>query len=408
MLEVSLATLSDVERLLRKFEEQALLRPSAAHPNIVDLARALALIAGADHLEETPGAAALAARIGRTDHLVFILADGLGMNLIERLPASCFLVAQLAGELRTVFPSTSSVALTSLATGTWPNQHGVTGQWTHLPEAEAAAALLQFATRAGGRPLSALGVTVGQAFPVPSVLGALRHDTAAFFPDLLVNSVASVYFSGERPRTGYRTLAEAFDAIVERIADADGPTYSYVYVPQIDLEAHYCGVSHPLVTSAAIEFSREVERLAHALHGRGRIVVTADHGLLDTPMTARHYLRPSAGLFEALRFPPSGDSRVLYLHVRPGGEDRVRAWFQHHYGGRFLVLTREEAERLELFGPGPLGQQTRQRLGDLIVLSTGVETLEYLPDGRVDRLTAVVSHHSGLTPEEMRVPLILA
>lgn len=363
-------------------------------------------MAGADHVDGAPGARELAALIGDTDHLIFILADGLGMNLVERLPPSHLLAASLVRELRTVFPSTSSVALTSLATGAWPNKHGVTGQWTHLPEAEAAAGLLQFATRAGGRSLASLGVTVGQAFPVPSFYALLRRDTVTLFPDGLVNSVSSVYFSGERPRNGYRALAEAVDLLADRIATATAPTYSYLYAPQIDLEAHYQGVYHPMVQSAVAELSREVERLARLLRGRAKIVITADHGLLDTPVTARHYLRPSAGLFEALRFPPSGDSRVLYLHVREGGADRVRAWFHQHYGSRFLVLSIDEAERLELFGPGPLSAHTRARLGDLIVLSTGADIIEYAP-GKVDRLASVVSHHSGLTPAEMRVPLIV-
>jgi hypothetical protein len=354
----------------------------------------------------TPGARELAALIGDTDHLVFILADGLGMNLIERLPSASVLVAGLAREIRTVFPSSSSVALTSLATGAWPNRHGITGQWTHLPEAEAAAGLLQFVTRAGGRSLASLGVTVGQAFPIPSIYALLRRDTVSLFPDGLVNSVSSAYFSGERVRSGYRALAEAVDVVADRILSARQPTYTYLYAPQIDLEAHHQGVFHPLVFSAIAEVGREVERLARLLGGRGRIVLTADHGLLDTPVTARHYLRPSAGLFEALRFPPSGDSRVLYLHVQPGAADRARAWFHHHYGDRFLVISTDEAEQLELFGPGPLSLHTRARLGDLIVLSTGVDVLDYAP-GKVDRLASVVAHHSGLTPAEMRVPLIV-
>ncbi|MFN8534403.1 MAG: alkaline phosphatase family protein [Dehalococcoidia bacterium] len=384
-----------------------MLRPSAAHPNIVDLSRALARAAGVDQVAETAGVSSLIRQIGPASHLVFILADGLGMNLVERLPTSTFLGTQLAGELRTVFPSTSSVALTALATGVWPNQHGVTGQWTHLPEVEAAAGLLQFATRAGGRPLGNLGVSVRQAFPAPSVYSAMRRDVASYFPTSLVDSVSSAYFSGGRERVGYRSLPEAIDSIIGRVRCAAGPTYTYLYAPQIDLEAHYRGIGHATVAGAVMELDREVSRLAGALAGGGRIVLTADHGLLDTPITSRHYLRPSAGLFEALRFPPSGDSRVMYLHVREGATDRVRAWFHHHYGSRFLVLTRADAEGLELFGPGPLGPQTAARVGDLLILSTGTDVLEYVP-GKVERLASVVSHHSGLTPAEMRVPLVIA
>jgi hypothetical protein len=399
---------SDLERLLTKFETGALLRPAASVPNVVDLARALAWLAGAGNIELTAGASRLAAIIGPADHLVFVLADGLGMTLVEELPDSAFLAAHLATELRTVFPSSSATVLTALATGEWPGSHGVTGQWTHLPEIRATADLLRFAARNGGRSLAKLGVSVEQVFPLPSLVRRMRRDTLALYPEGVVNSASAAYFSGHRARLGYRTLAEAVDLLVARVGAADAPTYSYLYTPWIDHEAHRHGVGHPGVRAAVIGLDRALDRLATRLGGRARIVLTADHGLLDTPVVARHWIRPGGALARALAFPPSGDSRVMYLHVRDGAQDGIRQHFRDHYGERFFLISIEEAERLALFGPGPLAPWVRRRLGDLIVISGGTDVLEYLPAGSIDRLMAVASHHSGLTPAEMRVPLVVA
>lgn len=399
--------MSNIARLLEQFETGSLLRPSPEVPNIVDLSRALARLAGAANIDVTAGSRRMESLIGHCDHLVFVMADGLGMNLVEDLPQSAFLAKHVVGELRTIFPSTTPVVLTAVATGEWPNRHGVTGQWTHLPRIETAAALLPFASRNGGRSLAKLGVTVEEAFPLPPVLGAISRDTLMLFPSQIANSVSAAYFSGHRARCGYKTLPQAVDLILEMVRTAEGPTYTYLYAPRIDLEAHRYGTRHPAVRSAIFELDHEVARLAARLASRGRVVVTADHGLLDTPSAARHWIRPSAELFELLRFPPTGDARVMYLHVRDGAHERVRQLFRDRYGERFFVISIEEAEQFELFGPGPISPETKGRLGDLIVISGGADAIEYVPGGDIDRVLSVAAHHSGLASEEMRIPFIV-
>ncbi|MCC6627251.1 MAG: alkaline phosphatase family protein [Chloroflexi bacterium] len=399
--------MSDLDRLLARFETGALLRPSPHVPNIVDLAQALVWCARADGAMLAPGARRLADLIGDAEHLIFILADGLGMALLEALPPDTFLATHVVAELRTVFPSSTPTVLTALATGAWPAAHGVTGQWTHLPEIQGTADLLRFAARTGGVSLAKLGVTVEQAFPLPALLSGVRRDTLALFPEAIANSVSATFFSGRHARRGYRALSAVVDVIIERVAAAPAPTYTSLYAPWIDQETHRHGVRHPGVRAAIQDLNREVERLALRLGSRARIVVSADHGLLDTPMLARHWLRPTPDLLNLLRTPPSGDARVMYLHARDGARETLRRRFHDRYGDRFVVITLEEAEAIELFGPGPLAPSTRQRLGDLLVISTGVDVIEYVPAGSIDRVLSIASHHSGLTPAEMRVPLIV-
>ncbi len=98
----------------------------------------------------------------------------------------------------------------------------------------------------------------------------------------------------------------------------------------------------------------------------------------------------------------------MYLHVRDGAHGRVRARFRERFGDRFLLITVDEAEALDLFGPGPILPLTRRRMGDLIAISAGTDVIEYRPGSGPARMAGDVSHHSGLTPSEMRVPLVIA
>jgi len=62
-------------------------------------------------------------------HVVFVLCDGLGSAVLEEhlAPDSFLRRHNDAGRLRAVFPSTTPAALTTLATGLWPGQHGMPG-----------------------------------------------------------------------------------------------------------------------------------------------------------------------------------------------------------------------------------------------------------------------------------------
>jgi hypothetical protein len=399
--------MTDVERLLERFARGDLLRPNPAVPNLVDLAQALAQLAGAAGSDHSPGAAALVHAIGPAEHLIFILADGLGSSFLAERPADSFLRRHQVAELRSIFPSTTAAALTTLATGAWPNQHGVIGQWTCLPEIRGAAALLPFAARAGGRSLTRLGVSVEQVFPLPTLLSALPRDVLALLPSSLVNSVASTYFCGGRPRLGYDTLPVAVETVIDRVAAATAPTYTYVYTPRIDTESHWMGSKHFGVRAIVNELEVAVERLAAGVDGHARIVVAADHGMVDAPINAKHHFKPSPDLFGTLRWGPSGDDRVMYFHLQPGAEARFRDLLAAHYGDRFALLTVGEAEALELFGPGPISPLVRDRFGDLILISTGADVIEYILTGQVGKRVDLNAYHSGLTPGEMRVPLIV-
>ena len=162
--------MSDVERLLAAFDGGELLRPSPDVLNLVDLAKATASLAGADDIALTAGARRLVDLIGPSEHLVLILADGFGMNFVEAMDVEAFTPRHLATELRTVFPSTTSAALTTLATAEWPVRHAVLGWFLYLPEVDAITTILPFVRRSDGMSLTKLDSLVKTRFEeVPAI-----------------------------------------------------------------------------------------------------------------------------------------------------------------------------------------------------------------------------------------------
>ena len=172
---------SDLAELRQAFDSGRLVRPGEGAASLVDVARAIGHLNGAE-VRPSAHSSRVVDLIGEPDHLIFVLADGLGLSTLERLPAGSFLRRHLAAEITTVFPSTTSSALTTLATGEWPARHAVTGWWTHLPEIDGPVTVLHFTRRSDGVPLEQIGVSPERVFPAPAMAAGQGRDVLALVP----------------------------------------------------------------------------------------------------------------------------------------------------------------------------------------------------------------------------------
>ena len=401
------------ERLEGWFDAGALLRPDAARPNAVDLTRAVAACAGTDLAAvglASPGAAALAERIGDAAHLVFVLVDGLGLDALERLAPAGFLRRHLAGELRSVFPSATASAITSLAKGRWPGRHAVPGWWTYLPEHALTAVALPFVDRDSGECLEARGLST-DVYPEPSLFARYGRDLLLLQPAPIHGSAYSRYLAGGAPCAGFDDLAHGIDAVLARVEAAVGPTFTYLYEASVDKAAHDHGPGSPEALAAAAAVEVALERLAAGLRrSDARLVVSADHGLVDVPDERRHLLRDDDELTALLAMRPVGEPRAPQLHALEGRRDRLGAAFAERFGERYALLTTDEADALRLFGPEPLSARARERIGDFVAVAGGADVLLTRRPGadEPEGGERMRGFHGGLLPCEVRVPLVLA
>ncbi len=398
--------MTDRERVAHWFAEGRLVRPGSGAASFVDLVRALARLAGATQVPSGPGVAELEACIGPAVHHVFVLLDGLGTTQLHDLPPDCFLRRHAVRDLVTVFPSTTATALTTLATGRWPAAHGIPGWWTYLPDRDLCAVTLPFAERGTRRSLRELGVPVSELLPLPSLWPRLTHRPLTLLPAPVSASVYSRWACGETAVYGYLDLDDAFATVLEAVSGVEETTFNYLYLPQYDGLCHERGITDPHVRDLLLELDRRLGDLAAALAGTARLVITADHGLVDTPTGRRILLAEDDPLLPLLRSAPSAERTAPVFHCRPDAAAAFAAAFGERLGDRFALLAPEEAAALGLYGPEPLSAVMRERLGSYVgVAPEPVQLLARMPGGGEPFLTAV---HGGLSPAEMLVPLILA
>ncbi|KPL03146.1 MAG: hypothetical protein AMK75_01800, partial [Planctomycetes bacterium SM23_65] len=316
--------MSDLERLQSWFDSGRLVRPSADVLNFVDLIRALARLGGAEDVPDGSGVHTLATEIAEADHYVFIVVDGMGMNLVDVLPADAFLRTHLAGELRSVFLSTTACALTTLATGEWPAVHAVPGWWSYLKEFGLTAVTLPFVERDTKRPLTELGVEPRKVFPTPSIWPRLTYDMLTLLPERIRNSVYSTYSTGGMMQTGYVGFRDAESLLLKRVQNAWSPTFTYLYLPELDEMVHRKGTGAVDVHQLLFSLDGQFSKLARVLRGRARLVITSDHGLADVTEDRRFVLPEDDPLRAHLVCRPTGEPSVPIFHVHEGHEEVFR------------------------------------------------------------------------------------
>jgi hypothetical protein len=383
-----------------------LILPRDDRPDIVDLIRAIALTLGVSDLDSRPATESVLKYLGEPEQIVFILLDGLGMNLVRKMPADSFMASHRKGELLSVVPSTTASAMASLGTGVYPNQHAITGWFTYLPEFEITTTILPFVERFTEVSLPARGIQAQDVFVRPSWVPRIAGDAVMIQPSKHANSIFATFMRGGTPSCGYETIRQAMDLAVEHVANARPGSYTFLYLPQLDSISHILGPMHDEVLSMVQTLDEELNRLLGKLSGRARVIVSADHGQLTVPHDHQIELYDGDPMLELLEVPPTGDSRLPLFHVAGSHRADFEDQFRFRFGDHFALVNLEEAEALALFGPSPMSAVAQARFGHYVGIPLENHTLQYLPPTILPR-SGPIGRHGALSPEEMLVPLIV-
>ena len=382
--------------------DPALVRPDYAGGSLVNLMSSIATGLGATSpyapLKALPPDALADAR-----HLVLLVADGLGHDFLFARDGA--MRRHLLGPLTSVFPSTTASAIPTFLTGLAPQQHGLTGWNMYFREVGAVVAPLPFRVRTGRHALREAGVTPAQLFGLAPLFDRLPLPSHVVSPRQIVHSDFNVALSGKARRHAYESLDEMVAVITGLLRVSAERSYVHAYWPQLDTLAHEFGVGSAPVTEAFAALDAAFARLLDvAQETHSRILVTADHGFVDTDETID--LDDHAGLRETLLLPLCGEPRVAYAYVRSGREAQFEAYVRNHLADRVHVLRSEDVLRQGWLGPGAVHPGLRDRLGDFVLIPRGRAILRDWLQGEA-RYTHV-GVHGGLSAAEMIVPLVVS
>ena len=328
---------------------------------------------------------------------VVFLVDGLGARLLERYAHAAPYLSSLLTEQRTAtagVPSTTATSLTSLGTGLTPGAHGLVGFTSRVPGTE--------------RLLNALlwdkDVDPLEWQPHPTAFSRLRARGAS------VTVVNKREFVGSGLTVAAHRGADyvGADKVGERLAAAvassrDDPSLTYLYDGDLDWTGHRYGVASSQWLQQLSIIDSEAEQLRDSLPRSTRLLVVADHGMVDSPLESRvdvdelHELRGGVALL-------GGEARFRHLYCHRGAVADVAATWAEVLGDRAEVMTRDVAVARGWFGP--VQPAVLPRLGDVVVACHGDTAIMSTTDFPYE--ATLVGLHGSLTPDEMLIPLLVS
>ena len=327
---------------------------------------------------------------------VVFLVDGLGADLLASYAhAAPYLSSLLTPEAVATsgVPSTTATSLTSLGTGLTPGAHGVVGFTSRVPGSD--------------RLLNALfwdkDIDPMQWQPHPTLFQTLEST------GVQVTTVNKREFRGSGLTVAAHRGGEWIDAdrVGERVAGAvtaaaSTPSLTYLYDGDLDWTGHRYGVASAQWLQQLAFIDAEAEQLRDAMPSRARLVVVADHGMVDSPDHHRVDLDEDPAFREGVVL-LGGEARFRHVYCAGGAVPDVAAGWAELLGDRAEVLTRDQAIDRGWFGP--VSPSVLPRIGDVVVAARDDWGLFSSVDFPYE--LRLVGLHGSLTPAEMRIPLLV-
>lgn len=330
---------------------------------------------------------------------IVVLVDGLGRgNLTARSGHARFLTSRLTKRdaARTVFPSTTAAALTSLLTATMPGTHGIVGYRVRIPGTNLAPNQLQGWESDGLDPY-----TWQRAVPLFERENA--HGRPCFVVSKAAYAATGFTVAIQRGATfvAAETVADRF-SIAADVAARNPGALVYVYAPELDSIGHAHGWESDAWLAALETVDGAARQLEAMLPPNVGAVITADHGMVDIPQHRQVLVGAGDPLWDGVAL-VGGEPRMLHLYTEPGSDESVLARWRAREGERAWVMSRSDASDAGLFGA--IDPDVLPRIGNVLVAARG--QVAYYDDREVDKKAQrMIGQHGSLTDLERIVPLV--
>jgi len=393
-------------------------RPSYDGGGLLNLMSSISLACGNGDPAYPPLAGIDCSDWQRARNLVLILADGVGGDFIARTRPAGFLHRHQLATLSSVCPTTTACAIPTMMTGLPPAAHGLTGWHVYLQEIDAITAVLPLTTRGLALVSGETPIDANTLFSYPKIYQRLARPSHVVSPARIAESTFSrlhasgatlhPYYPEERSlldRLPFCRRRRDFFGTLRRICHETGPPkFVYAYWPDFDHTAHGAGVDSAAAVGCFQDFESRLEAFVDEMRGSDTLVLlTADHGFLDSPSDRQIHLDDHVAFRDMLLRPLCGERRFAYSYLKPGVGADFEEYVATVFAGRMEAWSRERLLDEQWLGPGPNCPQLDQRLGDFVLaMKDDWTVVDHEPD---EKPLPMLGVHGGLSRQEMLVPL---
>lgn len=322
------------------------------------------------------------------DQVVLLVLDGLGWEQLgARRDLAPTLSGMVGGPITSVSPSTTATALTSIATGLTPGEHGVVGYRVAVDHE--VLNILRWTTPAGDAR-----ERIDPHDLQPHAAFLAHRPPIVTKAEFLQSGFSGAHLSDVR-FNGYR-VPSTLVVELRRLMRAGEP-FVYAYYDGIDKVSHEYGLGEHYDAELA-SVDRLVGDVLSVLPPDAMLVVTADHGQVEV---GNRLVTIHPDVMTHVSF-QSGEGRFRWFHARPGRIAALLEALEEHHADTGWLRTREQTIQEGWWGPR-VTDAAQQRLGDVALAAE--EPVSYV-DSADSGPFELVGRHGSLTSAEMLVPLL--
>lgn len=322
------------------------------------------------------------------NNIIFMLFDGLGNNIFEKfLDEKSFLKVHKAYSTTTVFPPTTVAALTSYKSALTPIQSGWLGWNLFFKEYNSNVEIFK-------------NKIVTDNYCPDYDISELKIGYKNIF-QLISPFVTTNYLSKFSDYPNKINSLEDINLRIQYLLETSKCNFIFTYYTEPDTMQHLFGTTHNNTIQQLKEIDNSIEKLFFSIQNKEKtlIIITADHGLIDTnylyyedyPEIAKRFLRE-----------PSIEARTQSLYVKHNYKKTFKNDFKKCFGAYYNIFTKKEVLNNHLFGFGNPHSLTNDFIGDFIAIAKSNVTI--LQNRNEPEYKAV---HAGMTKDELEVPVVI-
>jgi predicted AlkP superfamily pyrophosphatase or phosphodiesterase len=320
------------------------------------------------------------------NHVIYILLDGLGVNVIKKhLHKNDALYRYMADEITSVFPPTTVAATTSVLSNKLPISSGHLGWVQYFKEEDTNLVVFMNTDYYTNEPQQEN--LKEKYLNYTNITTMIQNETG----------IESTIFFPSFQEGGSNSFHEEVERVLLKTHHTD-KSFNYLYWTEPDLSEHKYGVYSKEVKDVLVHLNQDFTELIQNITNDTLVCLIADHGLTDVSEVE---LNDYSSITSLLTRKPSLEPRCVNFFIKEGKKELFKIEFNKLFKNDFQLYTKQEFLDTGLLGTTEKHRMVDSFLGDYIAIAKTDKMFIF------DQSKGYKGHHAGLSEDEMIVPLII-
>lgn len=335
-------------------------------------------------------------------NVIFLILDGMGEHILNNISPNGFFKDKQIDCVTSVYPSTTTAALTTYYSGKPPYETGWIAWSQYFKEYGRALDMFShnesYMREPLKKPMIDVYKTVVNYEPIYS-----RIEKAS--PDVKAYEIQPDYAERRSKRSIRANNVDELIMNIEDLCKTPDRKFILAYSDCPDSILHKYGTDSQEVKDFILQTENKVKKMCENMKDDTLLIISADHGHknIDKAYTLLDYPE----IQECLIMPASLESRVVTFWVKEDMKKEFEKRFNKEFEKEFWLMTKDEfLNKYHFLGYGQKHKKVDDFIGNYIALSVSGSIIRletFLAEGKEIKK----STHCGLSKEEMEVPVIV-